>query len=436
MHFRPQAPFLTVLALAITGCGSGLTTPPQTDTGDVAAQGDTPVEGDVGVDTSDDVGVDSRDALPRDVGDDDLGDSDAGTAPDVVEPEPPLEWADAAECAVESCDLGVCDPVWGTCRCPTGTFFNGFSCALLQRGVPDECIVTTAALSPIAANETLVLRSAGPFEVAIVTDLSESQPENWAAQAEVDLARFEGTRVRVFAQPRDERCADYRFSRVFDVRGTYPPAAGEPGSDALSADADSIVGWASVVEDYGVGGGVIQEWRDPARALGPAEGNSFDIVSLGEGGVLTLGFNEPVADGLGADFVLFENGFSDTFLEFAFVEVSSDGETYVRFDSASQTEDPVGQFGGVDPAHIGALGGRYRQGWGTPYDLGALRQHRDVITGDLDLSAIRYVRIVDVIGDGSVLDSFGRPIYDPTPTEESAGFDVDAVGVIHTAGSQ
>ena len=44
---------------------------------------------------------------------------------------------------------------------------------------------------------------------------------------------------------------------------------------------------------------------------------------------------------------------------------------------------------------------------------------------------VRWVRLVDIVGDGSCTDSFGRVIYDPYPTEGSAGFDLDAVGVIN-----
>ena len=43
------------------------------------------------------------------------------------------------------------------------------------------------------------------------------------------------------------------------------------------------------------------------------------------------------------------------------------------------------------------------------------------------------MRIVDIVGNGTALDSAGRPIYDPYPTTGSAGFDLDAVGVIHYA---
>jgi hypothetical protein len=39
-----------------------------------------------------------------------------------------------------------------------------------------------------------------------------------------------------------------------------------------------------------------------------------------------------------------------------------------------------------------------------------------------------------VIGDGSTVDRFGQPIYDPYSTAfPSGGFDAEAVGVLHTA---
>ena len=40
-----------------------------------------------------------------------------------------------------------------------------------------------------------------------------------------------------------------------------------------------------------------------------------------------------------------------------------------------------------------------------------------------------YVRIIDIIGDGTFFDTSGDVIWDPYPTAQSAGFDLDAVGV-------
>jgi hypothetical protein len=211
--------------------------------------------------------------------------------------------------------------------------------------------------------------------------------------------------------------------------GPYPPAAGRSGSTAVSKDSPKFSTWASGYVNYIVGANVDSTWRTPEKALGPAEGNSYAIVCLGDGGQITLTFDRPITNGRGWDFAVFENSFSDTYLELAYVEVSSDGTTFVRFDNDSLTEEPVGGFGALDPTDIDGLAGKYRQGFGTPFDLSALAGKPEVLAGKVDLSSITHVRIVDVIGDGSCFDTDGDIVYDPHPTAHSAGFDLDAVGV-------
>ena len=120
------------------------------------------------------------------------------------------------------------------------------------------------------------------------------------------------------------------------------------------------------------------------------------------------------------------------FLELGFVEVSSDGTVFARFDNASLTKEPVGAFGTVNPSAIHGFAGTVRRGYGATFDLSLLRFHDAVRTGQLDLDYVRYVRIIDVVGDGSARDSFGRPIYDPFPTVGTAGFDLDGVAVLET----
>ena len=212
------------------------------------------------------------------------------------------------------------------------------------------------------------------------------------------------------------------------LAGPYAPAAGEIGSDAIAHDDVAIVAWASRVENYAAGSDVEIEFQTPANALGPAETGLPDTVSLGRGGSLTLAFDAPIRDGLGADFAVFENSFSDTFLELGYVEVSSDGVNFVRFASDSLTPASVDAFGSVDPTEINNLAGKYRAGFGTPFDLEEL-----VGNAELDTTQITHVRLVDVVGDGSSADSGGDTIFDPFPTVGSAGLDVDAVGVIHQA---
>lgn len=181
---------------------------------------------------------------------------------------------------------------------------------------------------------------------------------------------------------------------------------------------------------------------------------------LGDGGSITLVFDPPIGNGPGFDFAVFENSFSDTFLELAFVEVSSDGIHFTRFPNYSLTPAPVGGFGIMDARMIYGLAGKYRLGFGTPFDLQELadafhwalskpvwegphsaefsQQYRDALVTTfpfLDLNNVRYVRIIDIIGDGSALDAEGFSIYDPHPTLITAGFDLSGVAVLNQAES-
>lgn len=224
-----------------------------------------------------------------------------------------------------------------------------------------------------------------------------------------------------------------------EAYGPYPPAAGQPGTTAIFKDDPVFLGWATGYVNYLPGSNVDAGWQTPGKALGKAVGDSYDIVCLGDRGQITLTFDTPIRDGAGWDFAVFENSFNDTFLELAYVEVSSDGSNFYRFDNVSLTSNPVGGFGAVDPTNITGYGGKYRQGYGTPFDLdhlnylynpGSAGTYLDV--SGLDFNNIGYVRILDVVGDGSYSDTFGNVIYDPYPTTGSAGFDLDAVGVINT----
>lgn len=172
---------------------------------------------------------------------------------------------------------------------------------------------------------------------------------------------------------------------------------------------------------------------DSTSAVGPAGQNG--VVSLGDGGYAILTFDPPIADGPGWDFAVFENAFNDTFLELAFVEVSSNGLDFVRFPATSLTQDTmqIGTFGGLDATLIDNLAGKYRAGYGTPFDL----QQLAGVQG-LDVMAVTHVKIVDVVGsinpNYATYDQFGHKVNDPWPTPfDGGGFDLDAVGVIHTS---
>jgi len=151
-------------------------------------------------------------------------------------------------------------------------------------------------------------------------------------------------------------------------------------------------------------------------------------------GHLTVTFSQAIGNGNGADFAVFENGgtfFPSPFLyaELAFVEVSTNGSDFARFRSiATNTEsDLITSFGrsfaGVDTTNIYNLAGKHATGLGTPFDLDDLSADPLVTNGVVDLNDIQYVRMVDIPGDGSFLDSLGNPILDAWLTEGSGGFD-------------
>ena len=223
----------------------------------------------------------------------------------------------------------------------------------------------------------------------------------------------------------------------FAQDGPFAPAAEEPGSTAIHADSNLFVQWASSavmsrgwqdIADTTLG---LADVGDSSSCLGPAGTNG--IISLGDGGEIILEFDGYIYDGPGSDFAVFENSFSDDYLELAFVEVSSDGENYFPFNASSltQSDSQIGPFGNLDPTYIYNLAGKYRGLYGTPFDLNEL----DGVLG-LNINEISHVRIKDVIGaisgDYISYDSQGNAINDPYPTAfSSSGFDLDAVGAIH-----
>jgi len=205
--------------------------------------------------------------------------------------------------------------------------------------------------------------------------------------------------------------------------GPYPGAAGTANTDAIAKNDPAFKSWASGHLDYAFGSNVVATWRNPANAYGPATDDVLDILCLGDNGRITMHFPYAVKDGTGPDFAVFENSFSNTFLELAFVEVSSDGVNFFRFPNASLTP---AQTNSIDATNLSGLAGKHRGGFGTPFDLADLPASPLLNTGN-----VRFVRLVDILGNGSVKDSSGRSIYDPYPNTGSAGFDLDAIGVIH-----
>ncbi|MEM1024800.1 MAG: cell surface protein [Myxococcota bacterium] len=146
----------------------------------------------------------------------------------------------------------------------------------------------------------------------------------------------------------------------------------------------------------------------PDVVLGPP-GGTFDVLSLGVGGSVTVGFDFEIVDEPGPDFVVFENAFLIdggplSFSEPGRVEVSLDGESFASFSCTP--EAPFIGCAGVTPtgdATLDALDPM--SAGGDAFDLAVL-----------GLEAIRYVRLVDNSTTGEGI---------------TAGFDLDAVGAFH-----
>jgi hypothetical protein len=219
----------------------------------------------------------------------------------------------------------------------------------------------------------------------------------------------------------------------------FAPSVGQAGTTAIYKDSSVFVAWATGCtvkrgyQDISNASLGYASAGDSSMALGKAGVNG--TLSLGDGGYAILTFDKPINNGSGWDFAVFENSFSDTFLELAFVEVSSDGINYYRFPATSNTQDTVqvGSFGNIDATKINDLAGKYRALYGTPFDLQELSGQ-----SGLDISRITHVKIIDVVGciqnAFATYDQNGKKINDPWNTAfPSSGFDLDAVGVINEA---
>jgi len=216
----------------------------------------------------------------------------------------------------------------------------------------------------------------------------------------------------------------------------YAPPVGYFGTTAIHKDSSCFKSWAASCKvqrgsvDISDNPDSLASYGNDEAACGVPDNM---VVSLGDGGIATLRFNPPISNGTGFDFAIFENSFNDNFLELAFVEVSSDSINYHRFHAISltQTSQQTGAFDTLDTRQLHNLAGKYRSGYGTPFDLEELRG-----ACALNVKAISHMRIIDVVGsinpDYGTKDSQGNYINDPWPTPfNSCGFDLDAVGVIH-----
>jgi len=247
-------------------------------------------------------------------------------------------------------------------------------------------------------------------------DQPESEPLSSPLDAGATLADGAAT------SPLDAaRSLDATFLDVAYV--SEPEAKPSLATDGATRDAASLP-YARVASAFheGASAGFGRE-RYPEVIFGPPQGKgstagSLDVLSLGVGGELVVDFGERgILDGSGADFIVFENPFwpsgdsTSVYAELGEVSVSSDLLTWATF--------------ACDPR--GAGQGRYPgcAGW-TPtlvYDPFAVVPLDPAVTGgdafdlgELGVARARYVRIRDLAQAGE---------------GDAAGFDLDAIGVIH-----
>ena len=338
-------------------------------------------------------------------------------------------------CADVSCDAREsCNPQTFGCECLPGFVRANATSACVPSSLPACDVPLAPVISVIDDAETLHFTVDGELKIETALQPASASPSAavFSAQANVPLASQRGL-TRVLVRVNDPSCTPTTFEAVYDVREACAPAEHAPTTTAISKTDPLIVGWATGVQSYRVGPGVNQlMFTDPNAALGRAEGISSAVVSLGDAGEISLSFTKPISNGAGWDFAVFENAFNDSFLELAFIEVSSDGSHFLRFDSAFLGQGPAAPSYSGDAKNLCGIAGSYAAGFGTPFDLGALRNQPLARNGTVDLNAIRYVRVVDIVGDGKTIDSFGRPIFDPNPSAPTAGFDLDAIAVLHS----
>jgi len=190
------------------------------------------------------------------------------------------------------------------------------------------------------------------------------------------------------------------------------------GCDAAAPATTTI----SCVESYkpGPGGGHGAD-QLPGILAGPPhgggkKGGSLDVLSLGTDGEIVVGFGgNAIADGEGPDLIVFENAFwaggnpMYPFKELAQISVSEDGATWTAFPCKQDAlpydgcagwhpvySNPDNDISPSDPVAAG----------GDVFDLATI-----------GVKKARFVKIVD--------------LHNTTGSDETAGFDLDAVAVIH-----
>jgi hypothetical protein len=281
---------------------------------------------------------------------------------------------------------------------------------------------------------------------------------------------------------------------VSAVAGPFP----DYNQGILSNDT-RIIGWATGWQDYvqpdPSSGGFSHNNSNQTDSISNAilgaptdftlNGTTKHVLSLGHGASITLTFGQPIPRQGSWNFAVFNNAFLSTapglinrgggtnyvydgqgtnlapvargnnfvWTKPAFVDVSSDDTNWARFPVTYWNTDILFQATVPDsPDHwlsqdvtmIDGLAGKFILQYGTPFSLAALTNAPQVIGGSVNLDNIRYVRLTDVVGDGSTADQYGNPIYSPyydgtqlpalvpTPDSSTDGFCLRGVAILET----
>lgn len=196
-------------------------------------------------------------------------------------------------------------------------------------------------------------------------------------------------------------------------------ACAEPTEKPDTAVSPADLPFATAVEQFSPGEGAgFGADKMPDVVLGASQGHgvargSMDVLSLGRGGQITLSFApRRIIDGQGDDLVVFENSFwpggnsAAVFAELGRVELSQDGENWHAFNCQKDDLPPLGCAGFSPSLECGdSASFEIEDCGGDAFDL-----------ADLDLDFAHFIRITDLSFAGE---------------EPSAGFDLDAVGLIH-----
>ncbi len=218
---------------------------------------------------------------------------------------------------------------------------------------------------------------------------------------------------------------------------------------------------------YGTDAGFGQPFL-PDSVLGPPAGEGDfssqsdprELISLGDGGWIIVKMARKIEDGPGVDFIIYENlyywdgDYTNAYTEAAVVDVSQDGETWVRFDFDFVIDGPTGPhglpdtvpenfngFAGIEPTFASCdpnYNGDFSDminpldpeiGGGDQFDL-----------SEVGLEWAAYIRITDTghkernpgsemyDGDGDLIGDGGNLL---DVFEGIQGFDLDAIAVVN-----